>query len=62
VVLGVLALQIYPADHAAIPVLDAVISTGVALDLPGPLEGLKYPVPFVSHDWTLATLSAKIKS
>jgi hypothetical protein len=45
----------------AIFVLDTVISAGVALDLPRSREGLKYPVPFVCHGWTLATLSAKIK-
>jgi hypothetical protein len=31
------------------------------LILKGPLEGLEQPVPFISHDWTLAILSEKIK-
>jgi hypothetical protein len=30
-------------------------------DLPRPFKALEYPVPFIRHSWTLATLSAKIK-
>jgi len=59
-VLGIGALGIDPADHAAFLALNEIIPAGGVLNLPRPLEDLEYPVRFVRHGWTLAILSAKI--
>jgi len=62
VIRSVRALWINPADNPALLVLNVVIPAGVAFDLPRSLEGLEEPIPFVRHYWTLAILSAKIKT